>query len=226
MHPSSPYGPARAGASGPVIQAMLRAAAALGRDEYPRLYLHVHPHGHATARLARAFAAALGRPVAPALGEIELGAYLHDFGKYLIAESVLFKPGPLTAEERAAVSFHPVYGAQVLSELTGVTDAVRQAVLYHHEWWDGGGYPEGLKGYRIPLAARLVSIADVYTSLRSRRAYKPTLTRSEAAAMMEGMSGRELDPYLAGDFLKFIAARQHGRASRGGAGPSDPYRRE
>jgi HD-GYP domain-containing protein (c-di-GMP phosphodiesterase class II) len=79
-------------------------------------------------------------------------------------------------------------------------------VLYHHERWDGAGYPEGLQGTRIPLAARLVSIADVYTSLRARRSYKPTLTKREAAAEMEAMAGRGLDPDLARDFMKFVGA--------------------
>ncbi len=97
-----------------------------------------------------------------------------------------------------------MYGAQVLSGLTAITGTVRRVVLYHHERWDGAGYPEGLQGTRIPLPARLVSIADVYTSLRARRSYKPTLTKREAAAEMEAMAGRELDPALTRDFLKFV----------------------
>jgi HD-GYP domain-containing protein (c-di-GMP phosphodiesterase class II) len=185
---------------------MLQAAASLGRDEQPRLYRHVHPHGHATARLARSFAAAIECAGAPALDEIELGAHLHDFGKYLIAESILLKPGPLSDAEREAVSFHPVYGAHLLCGLPGVTDAVREMVLYHHEHWDGTGYPDGLTGLRIPLAARLIAVADVYTSLRARRAYKPTLGRREAAAAMLTMAGRELDPDITEDFLRFVGA--------------------
>src|SRR5919112_1213350 len=112
----------------PAFRSLLLAAAALGRDEQPRLYRHVHPHGHATARLARSFARALGcvGGGAPTLDEIELGAHLHDFGKYLVAESILLKPGPLTGEERAAVSFHPVYGAQILSRQSAVTATVRR----------------------------------------------------------------------------------------------------
>jgi HD-GYP domain-containing protein (c-di-GMP phosphodiesterase class II) len=214
MHPFVPLGRTRAGAAGRAIRTLLLAASSLGRDEHPRLYRHVHPHGHATAKLARAFAAALGCAGAPTLDEIELGAHLHDFGKYLIAESILLKPGPLTGEERAAVSRHPVYGAQLLSGLPAVTEAVRQVVLYHHERWDGRGYPEGLTGRRIPLAARIVSVADVYTSLRARRAYKPTLGRREAAGVMEGMAGRELDPDMTRDFLGFVGA--YGRGARRG----------
>ena len=214
MHPFVPLGRTPAGANRMAVQALLLAASSLGRDEHPRLYRHVHPHGHATAKLARSFAAALGYAGAPALDEIELGAHLHDFGKYLIAESILLKPGPLNEAERAAISFHPIYGARLLSGLTAVTEAVRQVVLYHHERWDGGGYPEGLAGRRIPLAARLVSVADVYTSLRARRAYKPTLGRRAAASEMESMAGRELDPDMTLDFLKFVGAYEH-RAGRG-----------
>jgi HD-GYP domain-containing protein (c-di-GMP phosphodiesterase class II) len=206
MHPFVPLGSTPAGAAGRATQTLLLAASSLGRDEHPRLYRHVHPHGRATAKLARSFAASLGRAGASTLDEIELGAHLHDFGKYLIAESILLKPGPLTAEERAAVSLHPVYGAYLLARLPAVTEAVRQAVLYHHERWDGKGYPDGLAGLRIPLAARLVAVADVYTSLRARRSYKPTLGRGEAAAVMEGMAGRELDPDLTRDFLRFVRA--------------------
>ena len=208
MQPFVPRDRVPAGAGSLDIRSLLRAAASLGRDERPRLYRHVHPHGHATARLARSFAEAIGCAVSfgPTLDEIELGAHLHDFGKYLIAESILLKPGPLTDAERDAMSRHPVYGEQILRGLPAVTEAVRRVVLYHHERWDGGGYPEGLTGLRIPLAARLVSVADVYTSLRARRAYKPTLGRREAAAEMELMAGRELDPDMTRDFLKFVGA--------------------
>jgi HD-GYP domain-containing protein (c-di-GMP phosphodiesterase class II) len=204
MQPFVPLCRTQTGAGRHAVQTLLLAAAALGRDEQPRLYRHVHPHGHATARLARSFAATIGCPAT--LDEIELGAHLHDFGKYLIAESILLKPGPLDAAERAAVSLHPIYGAHLLASLPAVTEAVLQVVLYHHERWDGGGYPAGLAGRRIPLTARLVAVADVYTSLRARRAYKPSLTRGEAAAEMEEMAGRELDPDLTRDFLKFVGS--------------------
>lgn len=189
------------------LRSVLDATASFGREERPELYRHVHPHAQATARLARSFASALGcfgANAAP-LDEVELGAYLHDFGKYLIAPSLLLKPGPLNAEERAAISLHPIYGARLLAGLPGVSDAILRVVLHHHERWDGAGYPEGLQGTRIPLAARLVSVVDVYTSLRARRSYKPSLTKREASAEMRRMAGRELDPELARDFLNFVA---------------------
>jgi HD-GYP domain-containing protein (c-di-GMP phosphodiesterase class II) len=205
MFPYVPQGRSVTTAGRWATQIVLHAAAALGREEQPEVYRHVYPHGRATAILARSFAAAImPRGGGPTLDEVELGAHLHDFGKYLIPKSLLLKPGPLSEEERAVVSLHPVYGAQVLCGLTAITETIRRVVLYHHERWDGAGYPEGLQGTRIPLAARLVSIADVYTSLRAKRSYKPTLTKREAAAEMEAMAGSALDPGLTHDFLKFV----------------------
>ncbi len=212
-HPFLSAGGSVAAARHRVIRSVLVAAATLGQDEQPEIYRHVHPHGHATATLTRSFARAVlfpADPHDPRLDEIQLGAHLHDFGKYLVAKSILLKPGPLTDEERAAISGHPLYGAQVLAKLPSVTETVLQVVLYHHERWDGSGYPEGLKGEAIPLAARLVSVVDVYTSLRARRTYKPSLDRREAADIIEEMAGRELDPSLAEDFVRLL----HGRAWR------------
>jgi HD-GYP domain-containing protein (c-di-GMP phosphodiesterase class II) len=209
MHPYVPQPLGAATHGREATQAVLNAVASLWRDEQPELYRHVHPHGHATAKLARAFAASLGcagRGGWPTLDEIELGAHLHDVGKYLIAKSILLKPGPLDADERAAVSFHPIYGSQLLATLSVVTSPVRRVVLHHHERWDGQGYPDGLHGTAIPPAARLVCITDIYTSLRARRAYKATFTRSEAAAEMRKMAGSVIDPDMTRDFLKFIRA--------------------
>ena len=194
------------------LQGLLRAVAEFRRDEQPEWFSHIYPHGHATARLARCFAAAFLKTTGvAALDEIEAGGHLHDIGKYLISKATLLKPGPLNDGERAAMSLHPVYGAQILHNIPYVTNHIHQIVLYHHERWDGTGYPEGLAGNKIPLAARIISLADVYTSLRARRSYKPTLGRREACATLETMAGRELDPALVQDFLTFIlmASKRH-----------------
>lgn len=186
----------------------LRALATFRQDEQPEWFAHIHPHGHATARLARRFAAACDKVTRGAtLDEIEFGAHVHDIGKYLISKAILLKPGPLDAEERAVISNHPEYGARILYKLSFVTAVIHRIVLYHHERWDGVGYPEGLSGGAIPLAARVVAVADVYTSLRARRSYKPTRTRAEACAVLEEMAGRELDPHLVEDFLVFVKAQ-------------------
>ena len=220
-----PFMPSRTDLAHSNARALLRAAASFRRSEQPRLYAHVHPHGHATAKLARCFAAALmrnRRASARALDEIELGAHLHDIGKYLVPESIVFKAGGLSAEERAVMSRHPAYGAQLLGGLPGVTDTAYWIVLYHHEWWDGAGYPEGIAGRRIPFAARLVAVCDVYTSLRAKRSYKPTLPRREALAALEAMAGRQLDPALVEDFGR-LAAREWLRVA--GRRRSRPLRR-
>lgn len=183
---------------------LMRVLAVFRHDEQPEWFVHIYPHGHATARLARRFAAACHKIVrGPTLDEIEFGAHVHDIGKYVISKDILLKPGPLTGEERAVMSLHPAYGVQILGGLPFLTTHIRQTVLYHHERWDGAGYPEGLAGNRIPVAARLVAVADVYTSLRARRSYKPTLTRAEAYTLLGEMAGRELDPDLVHEFLRF-----------------------
>ena len=189
---------------------MLHAAALFQCCEQPELYRHVYPHSHATAKLARSFAARMGYLESSSgsrftLEELELGAYLHDIGKYLVASSLLLKPGPLTEEERAVVSMHPVYGAQIINNLAGITETVRQIVLYHHEHWDGSGYPDGLQKEEIPLAARLIAVVDVYASLRAKRSYKAALSGPETAVTMRAMAGRELDPYVTRSFLRFLA---------------------
>ena len=188
------------------LREVLRVIAAVGRKTHPAIFAHVQPHAHATANLVRRFAAAYrcgGRGDMPTLEELEVGAHLHDVGKYFIAPSVLLKRGELDTEERAVVSLHPTFGASALSKLPDVTKNIRLMVLHHHEHWDGSGYPDGRAGTSTPLAARLVSVVDVYTSLRSRRSYKPTLTKREAFDTLKQMAGRELDPYLVEDFLRF-----------------------
>jgi HD-GYP domain-containing protein (c-di-GMP phosphodiesterase class II) len=211
MSPRRARQPETAGIDQGILRVFLRAIATFRQKEQPELYAHVHPHCHATAKLARAFAAVLihtDTAGCHALDEIELGAYVHDIGKYLLPKSILLKPGPLTAQERATVSRHPAYGTLILSNLCAMTETAHRIVLYHHERWDGTGYPDGLGGARIPFAARLVAICDVYTSLRSKRAYKPSRKRRDVALTMEEMAGRELDPQMVEDFFRFVGVRQ------------------
>jgi HD-GYP domain-containing protein (c-di-GMP phosphodiesterase class II) len=197
--------------NGKALSNLIRVISTVSKEAQPELFTHVQPHAHATTQLARHFAAACGcsgGSSGPALGEIELGAYLHDIGKYFIAPSVLLKPDVLDEEERAVVSLHSIYGATIISKLPGSTEVIRRAVLHHHEHWNGNGYPEGLSGTAIPLAARIISIVDVYTSLRARRSYKPVLTKQQAFSTLIEMAGRELDPHLVEDFLKLVRDKQ------------------
>lgn len=189
------------------LREVTKAISLVGRKTQPEIFAHVQPHAHATANLARRFAAACrcaGRGNMPGLEELGVGAYVHDVGKYFIAPSLLLKPGELDEEERAAISLHSALGATVISKIPSMTETIRLTVLHHHEHWDGSGYPDGLSGTRIPYAARLISVVDVYTSLRSRRSYKPTLTKQEAFDTLKEMAGRELDPYLVEDFICLV----------------------
>lgn len=188
------------------LSSLSRVITTVTRQAQPEIFAHVEPHAHATAKLARHFAAFIihGKSCGEALKEIEFGAHVHDIGKYFIEASVLLKPGALDKEERAIVALHSVYGATVVSKFPGATEAIRRVVLHHHERWDGHGYPEGLAGTAIPLAARIVSITDVYTSLRAKRSYKPALTKQQAFAILLEMAGQELDPYMVEDFIGLI----------------------
>ena len=176
----------------------------------PEIFAHVQPHARATARLARCLAASMfaDGSCKPTLKEIEFAAHMHDLGKYFIASSILLKPGAFDEEERALVSLHPVYGATIVSKFPGTTDAIRNAVLHHHERWDGNGYPDGLTGTAIPLAARIVSVVDVYTSLRLKRSYKESFSKSRSLAELAVMAGHELDPFVVEDFLRLMEREQ------------------
>lgn len=188
------------------LPALIRAIATVTKQARPEVFAHVQPHAHATAKLTQHFAASVfrNRSCGLTLKEIAWGAHMHDIGKYFIEASILLKPGALDEEERALVSLHSVYGATIVSRFPGVTDAIRCVVLHHHERWDGNGYPDGLKGTSIPIAARIVSIVDVYTSLRARRSYKTTFSKQQAFGILKEMAGHDLDPNLVEDFLKMV----------------------
>lgn len=198
---------------------LLLAFATFRQKVQPEWFAHIHSHGHATARLARSCTAACVKTASKAtLDEIEFGAYMHDIGKYLIPKEILLKPGPLDEEEREITSLHAVHGVEILRDLPYITPTITQTVLYHHERWDGTGYPDGLAGTAIPFAARIVSVVDIYTSLRARLSYKPPPTRSEACVLLRKMAGHELDPSLVHDFLRLV----EGHVTMKIAKPPDP----
>ena len=201
---------------------LMLAFATFRQKVQPEWFAHIHSHGHASSRLARSFASAYLRTASRStLDEIEFGAYMHDIGKYLVPKEILLKPGPLTEQEREVMSLHPVHGVEILRGLPHITPPITQTVLYHHERWDGKGYPDGLAGIAIPFAARMVAVVDIYTSLRARRSYKPSLTRSGACALLRQMAGYELDPSIVHDFLRLV----EGKVPMKIAAPSDPEER-
>lgn len=125
---------------------------------------------------------------------------LHDVGKVAIADHILLKPGPLNEEETVAMHLHAAVGADTLDEVRNkyphnefIATAVDVA-RYHHERWDGTGYPDGLSGQWIPLSARIMAVADVYEALRSRRVYKGPFSHEESVRMIEQGAGTQFDP--------------------------------
>ncbi|MDQ6992597.1 MAG: two-component system response regulator [Mariprofundus sp.] len=130
-------------------------------------------------------------------------APMHDVGKIGIADFILLKPGPLNNEEWAIMRKHPQFGAEIIGD--NDSDVLRMAhivALAHHEKWNGTGYPFGLKGEAIPLAARIVAIADVFDALTTERPYKKAWTVEDAIAILEKDAGSHFDPKLVPLFIK------------------------
>lgn len=135
---------------------------------------------------------------------IHLCGLLHDLGKIGIPDRILRKPGRLTPEETDVMNQHPVIGALIVGSLPGREEVV-QGVRHHHERYDGTGYPDGLAGESIPLIARLLSVADVYSAMTTHRPYRKALTRAQALAEIERNRGTQFDPEIAGIFLRLMA---------------------
>lgn len=122
-------------------------------------------------------------------------ASLHDVGKIAIPEHILRKQGPLTAEEFAEMKLHTLKGRRIIQGL-GLGPIAENIIHYHHEKWDGSGYPEGLRGEQIPIEARILALADVYDALRQPRIYKPGFTHEHACSVIIAGSGGHFDPQL------------------------------
>jgi putative two-component system response regulator len=121
--------------------------------------------------------------------ELRRGALFHDLGKIAVADAVLLKPGPLTAAERRAIQKHPVVGTDLLSPMKTMLKAL-PIVRFHHERLDGSGYPDGRSGADLPLAVRIVTVADIFDALTTARVYRVALSREAAYEIMEDEAGR------------------------------------
>jgi putative nucleotidyltransferase with HDIG domain len=159
-------------------------------------------HVEYTASIAEKIAKELKLPQ-PEIENIKRAAVLHDLGKVGIDEDVLSKRGSLTKKEREIIKSHPWIAAEILREIHSLRGAI-PAILYHHERYDGKGYPLGLKGEEIPLSARIVAVADVYQALISDRPYRKAYTKKEAIEIIKRESGRHFDPMVVKLFLKVI----------------------
>jgi len=132
---------------------------------------------------------------------LEYGALLHDIGKIAIPEAVLNKPGPLTQEEFSIIQTHTTMGARIIEGIAHLRDALPY-ILYHHEKWDGSGYPEGLRGDLIPRQGRLLALADVFDALTSPRPYHEKVGSNEALQLIGRESGSHFDPQMTDAFIR------------------------
>ena len=139
-------------------------------------------------------------------------APMHDIGKIGIPDNVLLKPGKLDADEWQIMQRHAQYGADIIGEHNSpLLQMAREVAIYHHEKWDGSGYPHGLAGTAIPLSARIVALADVFDALTSERPYKKAWPEHEAIALLEKEAGAHFDPELVPLFI--AAWRKYGKSS-------------
>lgn len=139
---------------------------------------------------------------------IEMASGLHDIGKIRISDEILLKPGPLSDEEIPLIHQHPAMGAAMLRNIYSVIsenefiDMAIDIAMYHHEKWDGSGYPKGLKGEEIPLSARIVAIVDAYDALANDRVYKKAFSVEKCRSIMREEAGKSFDPDMIEVFLK------------------------
>ena len=159
-------------------------------------------HAIAVAECSVRIAARLGLDP-DARSTIAAGALLHDVGKLRVDERILSKPGPLTPDERRNVEQHPLEGERIVRD--SVEPPVREVVLAHHERWDGAGYPNGLAGNEIPLAARVVAVADAYLAMCETRPYRTRLTKDEAVGELEACAGTQFDPACVEALISVVA---------------------
>jgi HD-GYP domain-containing protein (c-di-GMP phosphodiesterase class II)/pSer/pThr/pTyr-binding forkhead associated (FHA) protein len=165
---------------------------------------YTHRHSERVAALTSQLALEMGLSESERQ-TAELSALLHDVGKIAVPDSILNKPGRLTRDEFAEMQKHPLHGARILGNIQSATiDAVLPGVQYHHEKWDGTGYPEGLEAKAIPFLGRLLGVADFYDAVTSARSYRGAMAANEAIQLIEAGSGTHFDPDVAAAAIRLF----------------------
>lgn len=155
---------------------------------------------------AAAYAVACGRALSlpsDRISHLYHGMLLHDIGKIKIPLGILYKKEPLTEEEKEEIRRHPEAGYSIVAEYNPPQD-VRDVILYHHERWDGSGYPKGLCGKEIPFLARIAAVADTYEAMTADRPYKKGISHKAAVEEIQSLAGKKFDPYIAWVFCNVI----------------------
>lgn len=176
------------------LQSLLAAVDA--KDHYTRRH----------SMTVAAYSEAIGRRMklsSTPLRTLRVAALLHDVGKIGIPDSILNKPGPLDAEELHMMRRHPQIGIDILAPMRFLTNH-RPIILYHHERYDGHGYPGGLWGEQIPIGARILAVADAIDTMHSPRVYKEPYTSDEVRAELIRSSGKHFDPHIVGIALDWM----------------------
>ena len=181
------------------------AAAVDARDSQTEM------HSERVARLALRLGEYVGLDESGRRG-LRIGAQLHDIGKIGIPDAILRKPGPLSTEEWQAMRRHPVIGFEMIRNVASLGEAL-PVVRCHHERWDGAGFPDGLAGENIPLAARVFAIVDTFDAITSDRPYRQGATVADALAVIEEEAGRQFDPILAIGFVAMMSNARREQAA-------------
>lgn len=142
------------------------------------------------------------------LENLKIASLLHDIGKIGIPEAILNKPGRLSDEEYNVIKTHPVIGANIIKDVSNLKNVVN-IVKYHHERYDGTGYPEGLKGDAIPIEAAIISVADAYDAMCSDRPYRKAMPKEKAVSILKEEKGRQFNPKVVDVFLKILSRQSN-----------------
>ncbi|MDN5303262.1 MAG: hypothetical protein PWP46_141 [Fusobacteriaceae bacterium] len=175
-----------------IVKALIKAIEA--KDKYTK------GHTSRVARLSKEIAIILNLPK-NRIETLEMATFLHDVGKIGIKDSVLLKPGKLSEEEYEEIKKHPEFGFEIIKDIEGMSK-IAEIIKYHHERWDGKGYPEGLRGFHTLLEARIIAIVDCYDAMTSARPYRNALPHEVALEEIKKNSGTQFDPILARLFIK------------------------
>ncbi|MBX9686756.1 MAG: diguanylate cyclase [Candidatus Obscuribacterales bacterium] len=181
-----------------VVETVKKMAGALySKSEYNKI------HHLETARFAEMVAKVLGLS-AKQVEQIRVASLLHDVGLLHVPEDIINKKGQVTAEELKLLMQHPTLGAEMLRSVPALKE-ICDILEHHHECWDGTGYPRGMKGDEIPLAARIVAIVEAYHAMISDRPYRPAMSSEKAKRVLKSQAGSQFDPFLVDIFLAVLA---------------------